>query len=82
MNLRETFTRAEKRKERAERAASRILDALERNGTPSEADLKAAGACRSCYGYGYYYESEEQSSDDERTTCKSCGGSGHPKTKK
>jgi hypothetical protein len=60
-------------------AANRILNALERGGTPTDRDLKAAGVCRGCYGYGYHYESEEASSNDERTTCKTCGGDGIPK---
>jgi DnaJ-class molecular chaperone len=59
-----------------ERAAGRIRDALERNSTPSDADLKTAKVCRSCYGYGYYYLSDDAAGADERTTCKSCGGDG------
>lgn len=66
---------------KVERAANRIIDALERCETPAEADLKTAGVCRSCYGYGYYYESDDASGADERTVCKSCGGDGHPKNR-
>lgn len=62
---------------RKSQAAHRILNALERGGTPTDRDLKAAGVCRSCYGY--FFESEEQSHRDERTTCKSCGGDGFHK---
>lgn len=61
---------------RKSQAANRILNALERGHAPTERDLREAGVCKSCYGYGYYYESDEASSADERTTCKSCAGTG------
>lgn len=68
----------EKRKE--QRAIARVFDAMERGRTPDGADLRRAGVCRSCYGFGYYYTSEERSHEDRRTKCKSCNGTGVPKT--
>lgn len=59
--------------DRAEAAANRIIDALERSETPRLADLKAAKVCVSCYGFGYYYHCDDL---DTEVKCKTCGGDG------
>jgi DnaJ-class molecular chaperone len=61
---------------REEAAVKRVFDAIERGARPSGDDIKLAGACPSCGGFGYYYLNEQT---ERKTTCRQCRGTGTTK---
>lgn len=52
--------------------ANKLMDMLERGQTPTVAELRKAGLCLLCSGYGYIWIEKT----DENVTCTHCGGDG------
>lgn len=60
-------------------AANKAIDKMERGETPTVADLRAAGFCLMCAGFGYICVGKDL---DEQKTCTRCGGDGLLRSRK
>ncbi len=52
-------------------AANRVIDKTERGQQPTKAELRAAGFCLDCEGFGF-----TRLDDDTELSCRKCGGTG------